>query len=283
MTVEKSKLAIVVVFLFFVGLELWRGRFWFREQTTRKDAVLDLSSPVITQAVGTGVLLAGGWLAELLVPGSAGMLAHWPWWAMFLTLLVADDLTQYGWHRMSHTSWLYPLHRPHHSAGYLSARVVYRNNFIYYGLMPGLWLSGALLHWGFAPVYAVYLLCKMTVIIAAHSSVPWDEPLYRNRLTAPLMWVVERLISTPSTHAAHHGLHEADGVTNYHGNYGNFLFFWDVLFGTAHITRRRPVDYGIENVAPVSLREELLLPWPRGAAPRGATTGKHAENEPASV
>jgi hypothetical protein len=45
MTVETSKLAIVAVFLVFVGLELWRGRFWFREQTTRKDAVLDLRYP----------------------------------------------------------------------------------------------------------------------------------------------------------------------------------------------------------------------------------------------
>ena len=41
------------------------------------------------------------------------------------------------------------------------------------------------------------------------------------------MWVVERVISTPATHAAHHGFSESDGVTHYHGNFGNFLFLWE--------------------------------------------------------
>ena len=32
------------------------------------------------------------------------------------TLLVVDDLTQYLWHRLSHTSWMWPFHRAHHAA-----------------------------------------------------------------------------------------------------------------------------------------------------------------------
>jgi hypothetical protein len=38
------------------------------------------------------------------------------WSAMVGILIVADDLTQYGWHRLSHSPWLWPLHRAHHSA-----------------------------------------------------------------------------------------------------------------------------------------------------------------------
>jgi len=162
-----------------------------------------------------------------------------------LLLLVADDLTQYGWHRLSHTSWLWPLHRAHHSAAYMSVRVVYRNNAFYYALMPGLWLSGVLLHAGIGWVYVAYTVVKLTVIIGAHSAVPWDRWLLEHRITRPLAWLLARLISTPSTHQAHHALTQDDGVGWYTGNYGNLLFIWDVLLGTARITGRYPPAYGL--------------------------------------
>ena len=74
------------------------------------------------------------------------------------------------------------------------------------------------------------------------------------------MWVVERTISTPATHSAHHGKHVSDGVTNYKGNFGNLLFFWDVLFGTAKITRRYPDEIGVENLPETTVAEQLI--WP---------------------
>ena len=82
------------------------------------------------------------------------------------------------------------------------------------------------------------------------------------------MWLVERTISTPSTHSAHHGKHLADGVTNYKGNFGNLLFFWDVLFGTAKITRRYPAEIGIENLPPITAAEQLAWPVFRSEATR---------------
>lgn len=88
--------------------------------------------------------------------------------------------------------------------------------------------------------------------------------VYRNNifyyLMMPLMWVLERVISTPATHSAHHGRHMDDGVTHYKDNCGNLLFFWDVLFGSARITRRFPEKYGVENLEPVSATHQLL--WP---------------------
>ena len=126
--------------------------------------------------------------------------------------------------------------------------------------MPGLWFSGALIYMGGGWVYAVYIVIKMSVIYGAHSDVRWDEPLYKIKTLSPVMWVVERTISTPATHSAHHGKHASDGVTNYKGNYGNLLFFWDVLFGTAKITRRYPEEMGVENLPDTSTGEQLL--WP---------------------
>lgn len=166
---------------------------------------------------------------------------------MFGILLVADDLTQYLWHRASHSPLLWPLHRAHHTAQYMSIRITYRNNFFYYLLMPGLWIAGVLIFLGFGKVYAVYIVLKLAVILGAHCAWRWDEPLYRIQALRPLMWVVERTISTPATHWAHHALTNADGVGHYKGNFGNFLFLWDVLLGTAHITRRYPEKVGLQD------------------------------------
>lgn len=262
MSIQTTKLYVTLLLVGFALIELALGRFVYKRKSTFKDVVMDVGSAILVPLVIIQLILSfSPTIGEALVADSEGWLAHWPWWAMFGVLLVADDLTQYLWHRASHTPLLYPLHRAHHSAGYMSVRIVYRNNLVYYFLMPGIWLSGLLVYWGFGALYPFYLAAKMTVIIGAHSSVPWDAPLYRWRLTRPIMWVVERVISTPATHSAHHGLHAGDGVTHYKGNYGNFLFLWDMIFGTARITRQRPEAFGIEDIPPVGLVEEFL--WPK--------------------
>jgi len=100
---------------------------------------------------------------------------------------------------------------------------------------------------GLGKVYAFYIVVKMTVILGAHCAWRWDEPLYRIRALRPIMWVVERTLSTPATHWAHHALTNADGIGHYKGNFGNLLFFWDVLFGTAHITQKYPAAVGLQD------------------------------------
>lgn len=261
------RVIITSIFVSFALLELAFGRFFFREQTTRKDLILDIGAglglPVLALPA---VMWAATSLSELAMPEARDALAHWPALAMLGVLLLADDLTQYGWHRLSHSyAPLYRLHRAHHSAEYLSVRLVYRNNILYYLMMPGLWFSSVLLYLGFGKIYAAYYIVKMTVIIAAHSSVPWDAKLLQVPWLRPLMWVLARTISTPATHAAHHGKHADDGVTYYKGNYGNLLFLWDVLFGTAKISKERPAAYGLENIEPATWQQELL--WPFGPPP----------------
>ncbi len=253
------------IFTAFAVLEFTMGRFLQREHSSGKDAVLEIVAILLIPLViiPTTITVAGA-LTENLVPGSADAWSHWPAWLMFVVLLLGDDLTQYWWHRLSHSvPWLYGFHRAHHSGAYLSVRVVYRNSLLYYALMPGLWISAVLMHLGFGGVYAVYIVAKMTVIISAHSSVRWDQPLLKQRYLRPIMWVVLRVISTPTTHAAHHGKHAADGVTHYKGNYGNFLFFWDVLFRTAKISDEVPDEYGLEACEPASWFEELIWPGAR--------------------
>ena len=200
--VQTQNLLIVALILGFAVMEVVSYRYRDTVHATANDTKLELfmflSLLAITQPLAIFTThKIGQWLA----PGYKGVLADWPWWAMIGILILVDDLTQYWWHRLSHSAWLWPLHRAHHSAEYMSIRITFRNNFFYYLMMPGLWLAGALLYLGVGGmVYALYVVFKLFVILGAHCAWRWDEALYRVPVLRPLMWVLERLISTPATH-----------------------------------------------------------------------------------
>lgn len=255
-------IVVLSIFIFFIILEIVFTRFFQKKGQVKGDGTVELiGSAVLVLFTQPFIVATAMGMTALLVPQYADVLKTWPFLVVFGLFLIFDDMTQYWWHRITHkTPWLYNLHRPHHNAEYLSIRIVYRNNIFYYFLMPSLWLSGVLIYLGGGWVYAVYLVMKMTVIFGAHSDVRWDAPLYKIKWLSPIMWVVERTISTPATHSAHHGKHVSDGITNYKGNFGNFLFFWDVLFGTAKITRQYPEQMGVENLPETNVSEQLL--WP---------------------
>ncbi len=263
------KLVIFIIFLGFAVLEALAGGFFRQKEAVKGDGLVDFFSTIVLLGLVQPLIIFGvnaGMGAAL--PDMHNAWAGLPVVVQFLMFVVFDDLAQYWWHRASHTfPLLYHLHRPHHNARYLSVRIVYRNNLFYYALMPGIWLSAVLVYLGLGWVYAFYLVLKLSVIMGAHSSVRWDAPLYKIKWLSPVMWVVERTISTPSTHAMHHGRHKADGVTHYKGNFGNLLFFWDVLFGTAKITRTYPQKFGVENLPDISAGEQLIWPLVRSRAP----------------
>ena len=210
---------------------------------TKLELLMFLSLLAITQPLA---ILVSGKIGAAFFPELKDSLAHLPWYAMVGILLIGDDLTQYLWHRASHSPLLWPLHRAHHSAQYMSIRVTFRNNFFYYLMMPGLWIAGALLYLGFGGmIYALYIVAKLAIILGAHCAWRWDEPLYKIPALRPVMWVLERTISTPATHWAHHAITNDDGIGHYKGNFGNMLFVWDLLFGSALITRKFPEKVGL--------------------------------------
>ena len=242
-----QNLLIVLMIGGFASMEIISRRYRDTVHATTNDTKLELfmflSLIAITQPLAILVTdRVGNWL----LPEYKDALANWPWWGMVGILIVVDDLTQYWWHRLSHTPLLWPLHRAHHSAEYMSIRITFRNNFFYYLMMPGLWFAGGLLYLGVGGiVYALYVVVKLLVILGAHCAWRWDEPLYRIRALHPVMWVLERTISTPATHWAHHAISNADGIGHYKGNFGNLLFLWDMIFGSAHITRKYPSQVGL--------------------------------------
>ena len=246
-------------------IEIARGRF-FKPAATTDDRVVEVVNTLAVPLLVVPAIFALTFLGMgVIAPDARGAWADLPVWAMLLILLVGDDMTQYWWHRLSHSvPFLFNFHRAHHEPRYMSVRIAYRNGFFYYAFMPTIWISALLVYLGFGIVFVVYSLFKALVIFGAHCAVPWDAFLYRQRWLSPLAWVIERTISTPATHYAHHGMDPDDGVTNYNGNYGNLLFFWDVLFGTARITRRYPVEFGISGSQRATFLRQILFPIFRG-------------------
>jgi sterol desaturase/sphingolipid hydroxylase (fatty acid hydroxylase superfamily) len=234
-------------FATWIAVEIAAGR--FRSPfSSRAETWLDVLSLAQAWFVVAPLVVLGSLLIQRqVIPQYAGAWAAVPWWAQFLAFVIADDLVQYWCHRASHAvPFLWGLHKLHHTPPYMGVRIVWRNGFFYNLFLPNVWLSGLLVYLGFGKVYLAYHLLKAVVTMGAHSEVRWDAVLYRHRALAPVAWLVERTFSTPATHFAHHAATEADGIGHYNGNYGNMLFFWDVLFGTAHITRRYPERFGLD-------------------------------------
>lgn len=257
-----DKILILGAFVSFALIETIFTKFTNQPKAVKGDWIVEALGTFILVGFTQPFILAMTYLAcSYLIPEMADSIAGIHWLGAVGLFLIFDDMTQYWLHRITHTvPWLYNLHRPHHNAEYMSIRIVYRNNVFYYLIMPGLYFSGILIYLGLGYVYAVYIVVKMLIIYGAHSDVRWDAPLYKIKWLSPIMWILERTISTPATHAAHHGKHAADGVTNYKGNFGNLLFFWDILFGTALITRDYPKEYGVEGMDETSVGEQLF--WP---------------------
>jgi sterol desaturase/sphingolipid hydroxylase (fatty acid hydroxylase superfamily) len=170
-----------------------------------------------------------------------------PFWGGVFIIAVADDLTQYWYHRLHHQlPFLWRFHRTHHSAPYMGMAMAGRQNFIYTVFFSQIYVVATLIYLGLgAPALFVTVL-KSIITLSAHSSVKWDKPLYKYKILHPVAWVTERLISTPATHHAHHADSADDGIGYYKGNFGNMFFLWDIIFKTGIITRQYPSGYGIK-------------------------------------
>jgi sterol desaturase/sphingolipid hydroxylase (fatty acid hydroxylase superfamily) len=95
-----------------------------------------------------------------------------------LILCIADDLTQYWYHRVHHEiPWLWRFHRTHHSAPYMGMSMAGRQNAIYSIFFSQTYLTSILVYLRLGPAAVVVLGVKSTITTLAHSSIPWDKPL----------------------------------------------------------------------------------------------------------
>src|SRR5450432_4228243 len=234
----------------------------YDKKWTRNELILDITCFVIPRIIlqPLTVYFTLRLLPEIL-PGLKGTFSWVPFWWAFFIIAVADDLTQYWYHRLHHqVPFLWRFHRTHHSAPYMGMSMASRQNVIYTIFFSQIYLTAALVYLGLGYAALFVTGIKSLITLAAHSSIPWDKPFYKYKVLHPLAWVLERFISTPATHHAHHADTFDDGIGNYKGNFGNMFFLWDIIFGTGIITRRYPTSFGIKHYKAEEWYAQFL--WP---------------------
>jgi sterol desaturase/sphingolipid hydroxylase (fatty acid hydroxylase superfamily) len=259
-----SKL-IPTIFLFVLGILEAIGGLYFQDRRTKNDFSIELISAItLPTLIQPTIFLFVFFLGDQFFPLMEDQFLEISIFWHFLAFLIFDDMMQYWWHRLSHSNrMMWKLHRPHHVVSEMGVLVTYRNAILYYALMPGIWFSAMLIYMGMGYAFLFYLPIKMVVILAAHSETKWDRFLYKYKFLHPLAWIVERTISTPSTHFAHHGLTAKDGISHPNGNFGNLLFLWDIIFGTAKISRKYPEKFGAWNRINEPWYVQLFFPFIR--------------------
>ncbi len=246
---------VIVVGLFAVFLLAEQLAGISRHQSRAKgEHLIDFVSLLQLGLIKPAVLIIAFLLTGLLFPESHNSLAEIPFWLGFLLVFLPDDFLHYWIHRLAHR-WprLWPLHRTHHTPSVYQVSIAFRENWLWFWVMPGFWWMGAMIYFGLVEqvVLSATLIGVHNVLL--HTGFKADRSLYRNKRTKRLVRCFEYLVNTPSLHRGHHGLGN-NGVPS--GNFAQTLFIWDVLFGTAVFQDSKiPERYGTVN--PDSMRQ----PW----------------------
>lgn len=229
------------------AMELFAGRMLNRRQSD--ELLIDaVSLAQFALLIKPAIMVAAVGIASWLAPDAAGSLAQTPLWLAVILVIVPADFLHYWYHRLGHTlPFMWRMHRTHHTATAMSISVAYRENWRWFAFMPDIWYAGVLVYLGLGEAVLISHVVFGSANVLVHSAFAWDRGLYRNRWLSPLAWLLERLVQLPSTHRAHHAELDEHGRPPHH-NFGQLLYVWDTIFGTARFTRERyPDRYGIPN------------------------------------
>jgi sterol desaturase/sphingolipid hydroxylase (fatty acid hydroxylase superfamily)/CDGSH-type Zn-finger protein len=280
---------VIGIILFFSLIEIISGQL---KTSTKKfsDWIQEAGGfAVLTLLIKPFIILLAYAIGNTIFSEYNNYLLHSNFWILLSIYLLTDDFLQYWYHRSGHEyDFLWKLHRPHHQAEEMGFFISYRNAGMYYLLMPNIWWMGIFTFLGGGLAVAVGLVLKQLVIISSHSTVKWDEPLYKIKFLNPIMTVVERIIVTPAFHYAHHGKSKIDGISDPNGNYGNMFSLWDQIFKTATFTRKFPTRIGLENDPKEHWTATYFYPFIKSTDTNSELSKNHIKgftktNEPISV
>ena len=240
--------AVLGIVFFFCLIESLAGNLKSRKRTA-DDWVQEVGSFVALAIIIKPLIVFVTLLVcHFLIPGLAYQLAGLSLWLTLPVFLLIDDFLQYWHHRFSHQNpFLWKLHRPHHQAREMGFFVSFRNSGLFYFLFPNIWWLAIFIFLGGGKAAIIAVIFKQLIVIASHSTLRWDAVFYRSKFLKPLMTFVERIIITPAFHYSHHGMSEADQISNPNGNFGNMFSIWDQIFGTAKFTGQFPSELGLMN------------------------------------
>jgi len=247
---------IVAIFAVMLGAELIGGIHAKGRQTVRDWLFALTGLSFQTLVTPPLVAVAVGFLFNSFFPHSTNRFASAPFWAVFPFWFVAEEMGHYWLHRWSHEwRWLWKLHRTHHSAERLNVGVIFRYNVFWTFLIPQTWFGAVAVHLGLLDVFAASTLITFIVNILTHTAYRWDLWLRRLPGMNPFFNVLEKVVTLPDTHHAHHGMGRK---AHMRGNYAVTIFLFDTLFGTSRIPRARQERFGLPGR--FDWKEELA--WP---------------------
>ncbi len=253
---------LIVLVLLLGVLELILG-LYDEDKWTKNEKTLDIVCFVLPKLVIAPVTAYFSLkLLPYVLPYAGNAFSWVPFWWGFVIIAVADDLTQYWYHRLHHqVPFLWRFHRTHHSAPYMGMSMASRQNIIYTFFFSQTYLTATLTYLGLGFPALFVRVIKSVIVTFAHSSIAWDKPFYRIKWLHPVAWVLERFISTPATHHAHHAATTNDGVGHYKGNFGNMFFLWDMIFKTGLISRKFPAAYGMKSYKQEEWQAQIFWPF----------------------
>ena len=264
-----SVLYITSVFLFIAILEFIFGLYKNKNRSTQ-DWIIDLISltqlAVLLKPAAIFISLSA---SIYFLPSYKNALSDLPFWLGFLIVFIPDDFSHYWFHRLGHQlSWMWPMHRTHHTPRQYQVTISFRENWSWLFFMPGFWWMGLMIHLGLeeAVILSATVIGLHNVIL--HNGFLWDVKLYKAPKLGVAMRLLERVFNTPSLHRGHHGLGENSVPF---GNYGQTLFIWDQLFGTAKFLGENvPEAYG--TIAKDESKWYQQIWWPLFSLPKSKYT-----------
>lgn len=211
--------------------------------------------------INVGTLLANDTLFSLLsIPSlliladqvsQHGLLAgigH-PWQDVVAFVLL--DLTLYFWHRACHVfSWLWCLHKVHHSDPVVNVSTAFRLHFAEV-LLTTLVKAGFILATG----------VDAALVLMAETAIALAVMFHHANLRVPGERWLKALFIVPSLHRLHHSVRRCE----HDRNFGLVFSLWDRLLGT--LAMGEPQRIGLSGIPPRNLLELLFglpsIPTPR--------------------
>ncbi|ROS05469.1 sterol desaturase/sphingolipid hydroxylase (fatty acid hydroxylase superfamily) [Sinobacterium caligoides] len=250
---------VLTTFVLIYSAELFSGHIR-RAQRPLRDAVFSLFG-LIGQPMVSGVIVGGiaGHLAAQWFPSHSNSLQGISFWLLCPLLFVGMELAHYTIHRYAHEwRWLWKIHRTHHSGLDMNSGLLYRYNLFWIFLLPQPWVGAFASYSGCYESFAIAVFITYIINVLTHTAFRWDLYLRTKApWSEPLWWVLERTITLPDTHHAHHS-YGRNAHPN--GNYAVSLFLFDVVFGTAKIPNTRQKLFGLPIARRLHWAEEIF--WP---------------------
>jgi sterol desaturase/sphingolipid hydroxylase (fatty acid hydroxylase superfamily) len=256
--IEVLRLAAWLLLLVVIFVPLERVASIERQPIFRKQFAVDLGYYAINSVL-TGALLA----LPLAIIGAAVHRAEptfliqaikaLPFWATLILSVLVAEIGFYWGHRLTHRiPFLWRFHAIHHSAAtldFLSNTRAHPVDIVFVRLC------------GFAPLFALGLAggIRTPAIVIVLGTI-WGFFIHAN-----LRWRFGLLESIVATPFFHHWHHTNDSMRD--RNYAAMLPLVDLIFGTLHLPKRWPTEYGIDTAMPPSMVGQIMSPFTRNTTP----------------